>query len=113
METKTEETQDELVATTPEALRQQAIRRVKKRRDFYAHLVVYLLFNAVIWGIWGVIAATSHSDWPWPVFVTLGWGIGLAMNAWEVFVRKPITEEEVQREMEHLRGSADGSSRAA
>jgi hypothetical protein len=37
------------------------------------------------------------------VFVTLGWGIGLAMNAWDVYVRKPITEAELQREIAHLR----------
>ena len=34
--------------------------------------------------IWAVIAATSGSSWPWPVFLTLFWGIGLAMNAWGV-----------------------------
>ena len=42
--------------------------------------------------IWAVVGAGSGSWWPWPVFVTLGWGIGLVMNAWEVFIRKPITE---------------------
>ena len=46
----------------------------------------------------------SHSWWPWPVFVTLFWGIGLVMNAWDVYIRKPITEEELRREIEHLGG---------
>jgi fatty acid desaturase len=97
---------DEVAATTPEELREQALRRLKKRRDFKAHLVVYALVNAFVWGIWVVIGATSHSWWPWPVFVTLGWGIGLAMNAWDVYVRKPITEAELQQEIAHLRDAS-------
>ena len=55
-------------------------------------------------GIWAVVATSTHSWWPWPVFVTLFWGIGLAMNAWDVYLRKPITEDELQQEMEHLCG---------
>jgi len=35
----------------------------------------------------------------------LGWGIGVAANAWDVFVRKPITEAEVEREERRLRES--------
>jgi polyferredoxin len=64
----------------------------------------YALVNVAIWGIWAVIAAGSQSSWPWPVFLTLFWGIGLAMNAWDVYLRKPITENELRHEMEHLRG---------
>jgi hypothetical protein len=30
----------------------------------------------------------------------LAWGIGLAFNAWDVYFKKPISEEEIQREME-------------
>ena len=104
MATTASQDRDELVATTPDALREQALHRLKKRRDFYGHLLVYLLVNAALWGIWGVTAANSHGgEFPWPIFVTLPWGVGLVMNAWDVFFRRPITEEQVQREMEHLR----------
>jgi len=105
MATTTTEDREEVVASTPEGLREQALRRVKKRRDFNTHLVVYLLVNIVVWLIWAVIGVTSHSWWPWSVFLTLAWGIGLAMNAWDVFCRKPITEDELQREIKHLAGS--------
>jgi fatty acid desaturase len=100
--TTTEEQQDEVVATTPDALREQALRRIKKRRDFKAHAMVYALVNLVVWGVWVVIGLSSHSWWPWPVFITLGWGIGLVMNAWDVYLRKPITEAELQREIDQL-----------
>jgi hypothetical protein len=34
--------------------------------------------------------------------VTLGWGIGISLNAWDTYMRHPITEDDVQREMRHL-----------
>ncbi len=64
--------------------------------------MVYALVNLAVWGLWVVIAANSGSWWPWPIFLTLFWGIGLAMNAWDVYFRKPITEQELQREMGRL-----------
>lgn len=33
----------------------------------------------------------------------LGWGIGVAANAWDVFDRQPITQAEIEREEERLR----------
>jgi 2TM domain len=106
MTTATGADHEEVVATTPDALRKQALSRLKKRRDFKAHAFVYVLVNLVVWGIWAVVGTSAHSWWPWPVFMTLFWGIGLVMNAWDVYLRKPITEEELQREMDHLGGQS-------
>ena len=104
MATTVPEDREEVTATTPDALREQALRRLKRRRDLKAHAVVYALVNVVVWTTWAVIAAGSHSWWPWPIFLTLFWGIGLVMNAWDVYFRRPITEEELRREVERLRG---------
>lgn len=56
---------EEVVATSPELVREQALRRLKKRRDFRTHAFVYLLVNLMVWGIWLVIGLSSHSWWPW------------------------------------------------
>ncbi len=96
-------TADEVLATSDEGLREQAFRRVKKRRDLHTHAFAYLVVNLLLWGVWAVIGATSHSWFPWPLWVTLGWGLGLAFNAWDVYGRHPITEDEVRREMDRLR----------
>lgn len=93
---------DEVIATSAEGLREQALRSLKKRRDFHTHAFVYLTINLLVWGIWAIIGATSGSWFPWPVWVTLGWGIGLIFNGWDVYVRKPITEVELQREVDRL-----------
>jgi hypothetical protein len=105
MTTTTQENHDEVLATTRDALREQALDRLKKRRDLKAHALVYLLVNLSIWGVWAVIAATSGSSWPWPVFLTLFWGIGLAMNEWDVYFRRPITEQQLQQEIDRLQHS--------
>jgi hypothetical protein len=93
---------DEVMATSSEGLREQALRSLKKRRDFHTHAFVYLTFNVLVWGIWAIIGATSGGWFPWPLWVTLGWGIALVFNAWDVYVRRPITEAELQREIERL-----------
>lgn len=37
------------------------------------------------------------------VFPLLGWGIAVAFNAWDVYGRRPVTEDQIRREMERLR----------
>lgn len=93
---------EELLGTTPEALRDQALRRVKKRRDFHTHAFVYLTINLLLWGIWLATGADSGGSVPWPTWITLGWGIGVLFNAWDVYVRRPISEAEVEREVQRL-----------
>ena len=80
----------------------KALRRVKKRRDLHTHAFAYVIINALLWGIWAIIGVTSHSWFPWPLWVTLGWGIGLAFNAWDVYFRRPITEDDIRHEMQRL-----------
>ena len=94
---------DDVVATDPEGLHEQALRRVKKRRDLKTHAFAYVVINVLLWAVWAAVGATSGAWFPWPLWVTLGWGIGLAFNAWDVFFRRPITEEDIRREMDRLR----------
>ena len=85
-------------------LRSEAVKRINKKREFNTHLVSYILINLVVWAIWGVIFAASGVWFPWPAFLTFGWGIGIAFHAWDVYGRKPITEEEILKEEARLRG---------
>lgn len=101
-------TDDEVVATTPDALRQQALRQLKKRRDLHSHAFVYLMVNLVLWGLWAFFSARSHHWNPWPLWVTLAWGLGLIFNAWDVYVRRAITEQEIEREVDRLQHRSGG-----
>jgi hypothetical protein len=85
---------------TENGLREQAITRLKKKRDFTTHLVIYVLVNSMLVGIWAV----TGGDFFWPIFPILGWGIGVGANAWDVYGRKPISEGEIEQEISRLRG---------
>ncbi|HEY7255466.1 MAG TPA: 2TM domain-containing protein [Solirubrobacterales bacterium] len=85
---------------TEQELREQAITQLKKKRDFRTHIFIYVLVNVMLVVIWAVTGAGFF----WPVFVIFGWGIGVAANAWDVYARKPITEDEIRRESERLQG---------
>jgi hypothetical protein len=86
--------------------RDLAIKRLKEKRDFRTHLVSYLVVNGFLWVLWA-ITDSSKSGVPWPTWVTLGWGIGLAINAWTVYGDRSITEADIQREMDRTRGQVD------
>lgn len=86
-------------AVTTNDLRERAVARLKKRRDFHAHAAVYVLFNSFVVLVW---AMTSQGGFFWPVFLILGWGIGLLMNAYDVYFAEEISEERIAREIERL-----------
>ena len=80
-----------------QTLRDQAIKKLKKRRDFFAHLLVYTLVNGFIVVIWAV----TSKGFFWPIFPIVGWGIGVIMNAWDVW-RGDFSERDIAREMNRL-----------
>jgi hypothetical protein len=90
----------EATRSTETDLREQAIAQLKKKRDFRSHVFIYIAVNAVLVVIWAV----TGSGFFWPIFPILGWGVGVAANAWDVYGRKPIGEDEIRRETERLRG---------
>jgi 2TM domain-containing protein len=80
-------------------LRAAAIERIKKKHDFYPHLLAYVMVNALLVGIWAVTGA----DFFWPLIPILGWGIGVAFHAWDTFSRFSMSEDKIQREIRRLR----------
>ncbi len=79
-------------------LRDRAVKRLKKRRDFMAHLLVYVLVNSFLIAIWAITPVHVF----WPMFPLFGWGIGVAMNAWDVWHGEDFTEDQIAREVERL-----------
>jgi hypothetical protein len=89
--------------TTGSDLRQLAIGRLRKRREFVQHLVVYLVVNLVLNLIW---LLTMPGGFYWPMFPLLIWGIGLVFHAVDafspMFSAGPPSEEKIQREIGRL-----------
>lgn len=79
-------------------LREIALKRLKARRGFQAHALAYVLVNGFLVVVWAMTGASFF----WPVFPLFGWGIGLALNAWDVYSPEPSASR-VQREVDRLR----------
>jgi hypothetical protein len=85
--------------TKEEELRKRAIERLKKKHDFRGHLLVYTMVNTFLVAIWAVTGAGFF----WPIFPVVGWGIGVVMNAWDVYRSAEPDENRIRREMELMR----------
>ena len=72
-------------ADREQVLRDKAVRQLKKQRDFRSHVLVYVLVNTLLVVIW---VMTDPHGFFWPVFPIAGWGIGVIMNAWDVYGRQ-------------------------
>ena len=73
---------------------QEARKRVERKRKFVADLVAYAVINSfliIIWAIGGL-------GYFWPGWVLAGWGLLLALDAWNVY-RRPISEADIDKEL--------------
>lgn len=51
-----------MVPTEDADVRKQARKRLEKRRDFAAHLVAYVVINAMLVGIWAITGADIERE---------------------------------------------------
>ncbi len=75
--------------------REQVRKRLQERRDFGSHLVAYVVVNAALIVVW----AMTGAGYFWPAWVLACWGAGLVLHAWEVFLRRPVTEADIDEEL--------------
>ncbi|EYR63081.1 hypothetical protein N866_03025 [Actinotalea ferrariae CF5-4] len=87
------------VDDTDPLLRARAEKRLEARRGLGAHALAYVLVNAFLVVIWSL---NGTDQFFWPLFPILGWGIGLAFNAWDVLFPGP-SEDRIRAEMDRLR----------
>ncbi|MES2777432.1 MAG: 2TM domain-containing protein [Bacteroidota bacterium] len=61
----------------------QLYRIAKRRAEFKKALIAYILVNSFLWCIY--LLTDRHSRFPWPLWVMLGWGIGMAFKYVEAY----------------------------
>lgn len=73
---------------TPDEIKyQQALKRVKRIKGFYSHLMIYIVINAMLL----IVNYKNHDGnehfWRWQTFNTvIFWGIGLVAHCLSVFL---------------------------
>ncbi len=83
-----------------------------KRREFLSHLVVFVGINAMLWWIYLAVMA---GGFPWPLFITGFWGLGLVMHGLSASTENRSQrniEREVERQRELLGAAAWGDEKA-
>jgi 2TM domain len=80
-------------------LREQAKRRLEERRGFWNFAATVVVVSVLLVVIWAV----TDQGYFWPVWPIAGMGLALGLQSWKVFGQKPITESEIQREMQRQR----------
>lgn len=79
----------------------------KKRVGFKRQLAAYLIVNAFLWAIWYFTYGrfdnySGKVNIPWPLWSTLGWGVGVAFSFYGAYISD--TPQAVEREFEKLKG---------
>jgi hypothetical protein len=59
---------------------QEALKQVKRIKEFYVHVAVYIAVNAFL-----MVINMLTGDFPWFIFPLGGWGIGLIAHAFDVY----------------------------
>ena len=90
--------------TQEELIRQRVEKKLHARRDLIQHLAVYLTVNGIFWLLY---LSSGEFGFPWPIFITGFWGIGVVSQYVEFYYkhgrgaekREAEIEEEVTRQM--------------
>ena len=87
--------------TAPQGKDPELWEQAQKRVGFKRHLATYIIVNLFLWILWFLTDRDYNGDYfPWPIWPTIGWGIGLAFNYIGVYVVP--RSNSVEREYEKL-----------
>lgn len=75
-------------------------KKAKRRAQFKKQLYTYLIINVFLWLLWAFSGSDATAmGFPWPAFVSLGWGIGLAFSFYSAYISSEddMTEKEYEK----------------
>jgi hypothetical protein len=100
--------------------RQQAIRQIERRRHFRVRATVGTLGMIILVVIWALSEYNNAGGWPtsgfsqssgipdvwnyWIIYPAIAWVLITVADAWFVYGHKPVSESEIQREIERQAG---------
>lgn len=88
-------------------IRKQMEKKFAERQELAIHAVAFVLGNLLVWGIYMFAGGPADVDFPFPLIVTGGWGIGIVAHLLTYYnkygggaVRR---EAAIQREIERYK----------
>jgi len=104
-----------------EQVRKLAIEQIERKRRFSTRAFAAGALAVVLVIIWAIAEYHNAHGWPtngfsqssgiyhtwnsWIIYPIILLALGVAIDWWRTFRRRPITEDEIRREMDHLRGA--------
>lgn len=76
--------------------RHQAIQRLHQRRSFLNYVIGAIVVSILMVVIW----ALTGRGYFWPAWVMAGFLVGLVFMGISMAMNKPITEDQIQKEMQ-------------
>jgi hypothetical protein len=108
-------------ATGDPLARQQAIKQIERKRRFWLGTAMGTLGMIVLTGIWAFSEYHNAGGWPtsgfsqssgipdvwnyWIIYPFIAWVLLTAAAGLSVYLRKPISESQVRREIERQSGA--------
>ena len=82
--------------TQEELIRQRVQKKLRARSEFLQHLTAYLAVNGILWLLW----LSRTGGFPWPLFVTAFWGIGLVNHYVDYYYKHGRGADQGEEEIE-------------
>jgi protein-S-isoprenylcysteine O-methyltransferase Ste14 len=111
-------------AAADTAVRELAIKEIERKRRFLTRAVIGAALIVLLVVIWAISEYHNAGGWPsdgfsqsssiphvwniWIIYPVLSIGLILGLDAWFTYFRKPISEREIQREIERLTEGGEG-----
>ena len=100
-----------------ETLRALAVQHLERVHRFKLDVAAFLLGTIVLSCVWAITEYQNSGGWPtrlsdngqpgdwnpWILWVILGWGSLVALDALKTYFRRPTTEAQIEREVARLK----------
>ena len=102
-------------------VRELAVKQIERKRRFEMRAFAAAVLSVFLVVVWAVSEYNTAGGWPtngfsnsssiphvwndWIIYPLIGIGLCVAIDAWNTYRRKPITEAEIKREVDRLTGA--------
>jgi H+/Cl- antiporter ClcA len=96
--------------------RAEAIKAIERRRRFWTSTIISAICMAILIAIWAITEYHNAGGWPtngfsqssgqtnvwniWIIYPLIAWVLLTAFGAWSTYWRRPISEGDINREIE-------------